>query len=204
MDLSKLSRLEREGYFEIQEAFRRGDGYSKDTQRFQKYFEYIKKFGKTNPEVDVLDVGCGPGPLEVYLKKFGYKNVEALDFSDEGIRQCKQNVPEFSYTIGDINEVETIYLNKKFDIVFCLQVLEHMEKHKSVLKQLYNLTANEGLLIISVPWDHCKSNRLHINHYLPETFNELAKELNMPAPIVTERFGEGNLQLLAIFKNEKI
>lgn len=202
IDISKLSGIERQEYDVVQASYRRGDGFSNDVLRFERYFHYIKQFGKMGSDSSVLDVGCGPGPLEVYLDKYGFKHVEAMDFSDEGINICKKNVPHFSYVVGDANKIENIYAGKQFDVVFCCQVLEHLPGHKNVLKQLYNLTKEEGMLIISVPWDKCKTNHRHVNNYLPETFKKIAQEIGISKPIITERFGDCDLQLLVIFIKE--
>lgn len=200
IDLKKLSTNELHEYYEVQKNYKEGRGYSKDNQRFERYFYYIRKFN--NGWKTVLDVGCGPGPLEIYLDKYGYKEVSAIDFSGEGIDICKKNSPNFDYTVGNISDIEKIYVDKTFDIVFCCQVLEHLPNYEDVFRQLYKLT--KGMLIISVPWDKCKTNDRHINHFLPQSFHHLAEKLHINDNIiVTERFGENNLQLLVIFIKEK-
>ncbi len=196
----ELSPLERKEYMAVQGSYVVGAGFSTDSERFERYFHYIRKFGKLNTNNSVLDVGCGPGPLEIYLAKYGFTNVDAIDFSDEGIKICKHHCPHFNYKVANITNLTDIYHDRKFDIVFSLQVLEHIEDHKNLLKQLYNLTNEDGLLIISVPWGKCKSNSRHINNYIPVTFINLAKKLGLPCPVVTERFGQGGIQLLVIFK----
>ena len=187
-------------YESSQRHFREGRGFSNDKQRFERYFFYLKEFGKLDPDNTVLDAGCGPGPLEVYLRKYGFKTVYALDFSEEGIKRCKERSPNYFYTVGNINRVGEIYKDLKFDVVFCCQVLEHLKFHKEVLKQLYDLVDNGGLLVISVPWGTCKSSTAHINHYFPGTFEQIAKEIGIPGPIVVERFAENDLQMLVIFE----
>jgi 2-polyprenyl-3-methyl-5-hydroxy-6-metoxy-1,4-benzoquinol methylase len=195
-----LSDNELKEYNDAQKNYREGRGYSVDTERFERYFYYINKFNKK--WTTVLDVGCGPGPLEVYLDKYGYKNVEAIDFSDEGISICKRNTPNFNYTVGNISDIKNIYTGRTFDIVFCCQVLEHLPNYRDIFKQLYDLTT--GILIISVPWDKCKNNDRHINHFVPRSFHELAESIGVNENIIiTERFGENNLQLLVVFIKEK-
>lgn len=199
IDVNKLSRLELAEYQAAQDCYKRRTGYSNDRLRFERYFYHIRRLGRFDISSAVLDAGCGPGPLERYLLYYGFVNVDAMDFSAEGIKWCEETIPEFSYKVGNITDVGDMYKGREFDLVFCCQVLEHVPEHKNVIKQLYSLVKVGGLFIISVPWDRCKDCERHINHYLPSTFVDIAKEFDMSLPVVTERFGEYDLQLLVIF-----
>ena len=198
-----LSSNELKEYNDVQVNYREGRGFSNDFLRFERYFHYIKLFNKFDLHCSILDVGCGPGPLENYFNKYDFKNVEAIDFSDEGVKIAKTSNPQYSYTVNNINNIKQIYKNRNFNIVFCCQVLEHLPNHINMFKQLYDLTSDNGMLIISVPWDKCKNNDRHINHYLPETFHNIANSIGAGEnTIITERFGDCNLQLLFILLKE--
>jgi len=147
----------------------------------------------------VLDVGCGPGPLEAYLAAHGYKTVDAVDYAEEGLRIAKQQTPQYEYILGDIRGLASLYEGREFDLVFCLQVLEHRPEYMDIVRQIWDLLVKEGLFVISVPWDHCKDNRWHVNHFLPEDFERIAKELGADL-MLTERFAEHDNQLLAIMR----
>lgn len=180
--------------------FKRGKGFSRDHIRFNRYFDYLKHYDKMYPYLSVLDVGCGPGPLEEYLFKNKFKFVEAIDYSEEGIKIAKKLTPQYKYTVGNVQDINKIYDNRIFDIIFCCQVLEHIPEHKDIIKKMYKLLSLEGILIISTPWNYCKNNEWHVNHYLPETFDDIFMELFNKKAIATERFGEGNLQLLVVLQ----
>ena len=68
-------------------TFKVGDGFSKDKERFERYFSFLNDIKK---EDYILDVGCGPGPLEIYLNKNSFKNVIAVDFAFEGVKLAKK------------------------------------------------------------------------------------------------------------------
>lgn len=204
IDINKLSDNERKEYNDVQVNYREGRGFSEDAERFEKYLYYINRLASAGSDSSILDVGCGPGPLERYLHKYGYTEVDAIDFSSEGIKICKENVPEYNYKVGNINDIKNIYSGRKFDITFCCQVLEHIPHHEDIFKQLYNLTKAGGMMIVSVPWDKCKNSDRHINHYLPSTFHKLCEKLGVSEnTIITERFGDCSLQLLFILLKEK-
>ena len=82
----ELTKFEKEQLEEYNDNFKRGDGFSVDSERFDRYFDYLKHYNKLNPDLSVLDVGCGPGPLEKYLWKHKFKNVDAIDYSEQGIK----------------------------------------------------------------------------------------------------------------------
>lgn len=180
----------------------RGDGYSKDEQRFNRYFYYIEKLGKMDTEAKVLDVGCGPGPLEVYLKKHGFKYVEAIDYAPEGIKIARKNTPEYNYKIGDVKDIDVIYAGQFFDLIFCCQVLEHIPDYQRVLRNMFNLLVDGGLMVISTPWDRCKMNEWHCNTFTPDKWESIFASMFNVEPLVTERFAENDLQLLAILKKD--
>jgi 2-polyprenyl-3-methyl-5-hydroxy-6-metoxy-1,4-benzoquinol methylase len=96
----------------------------------------------------VLDVGCGTGKNLAYLKSKAplVTTIGVEPFAkvaqQEGVDiifQC--NVEEFLK-----NEKE-----KDFDLVMCLDSLEHIWAYEEVLLQLTNLMSDDGVLLISVP-----------------------------------------------------
>jgi len=180
--------------------YKEGRGYSTDDDRFSRYFYYLEEFNKMDRNIEILDVCCGPGPLEVYLARYGFKNVEAVDFSEEGIKIAKAKTPKYNYTIGDAKELNKLYKNKSFDVVFCCQSLEHMPDDKLVLNHMYNLLKDDGLLIISVPFEDKKRNASHCNEYSFAKWEEICDKLFNTSPMVLERFGEGLIQMLIIVR----
>jgi 2-polyprenyl-3-methyl-5-hydroxy-6-metoxy-1,4-benzoquinol methylase len=184
------------------EAFAKGDGYSRDARRFTRYFEHLVSLGVDPQQTRVLDVGCGPGPLEVYLYDRGFRQVEAVDYAEEGIKRAKTETPGFNYRVADIEELTSIYESNSFDLVFCLQVLEHLDNYMQVIQDMISLLDEKGVLMLSVPWDHCKDNEWHVNHFLPADFERIAQSMGMTL-ITTERFGENDLQLLAIMRRRQ-
>jgi len=196
----ELNYWENRQRYNANKNYREGHGYSIDDDRFSRYFYYLEEFNKMDCNIEILDVCCGPGPLEVYLDNYGFKNVEAVDFSEEGIKIAKAKSSKYNYTIGDAKELNEIYKNKSFDVIFCCQSLEHMPNDVLVLSHMYNLLKDGGLLVISVPFENKKRNASHCNEYSFAKWKELCDKLFSTSPIVLERFGESLLQMLIIVR----
>jgi len=196
----KLSAFEQKQIDQGNRDYKEGRGFSKDSLRFERYFHFIKKFDKFDVNSKILDVGCGTGPLEIHLDKYGFKNVEAIDFAQEGLNRAKSSAPRYNYAVGDVKELDRIYAGRSFDVIFCCQVLEHVPNDRLVLKHMWNLLKPDGLLIISTPFETFKRNELHCNFYSYKTWDEICNKLFNTTPLVNERFGENNIQLLMIVR----
>lgn len=75
--------------------------------------------------VSLFDIGCGMGLYILELSKMG-KEVLGCDASAEGIHLAPQEITVF---YADVTK--PIILNRKFDVVLCFEVAEHIEKKYS-------------------------------------------------------------------------
>jgi SAM-dependent methyltransferase len=70
----------------------------------------------------VLDVGCGPGFLMLFLAELGLE-VEGVDFSPSSLELAPAEVRD-RIRIGDVAEAHVP--ERSFDLVVCREVLEHL------------------------------------------------------------------------------
>ena len=96
-----------------------------------------------------LDVGCGAGLLAEPLARLGAK-VTGIDATPEVIAVARGHASamglEIDYRQGDVQA-----LDGKYDLVTCLEVIEHVADPAAFLKALAARLAPGGLLILSTP-----------------------------------------------------
>ena len=100
---------------------------------------------------NVIDVGCGGGILTESLAKLGAK-VTGIDMGTEPLNVANLHALE---TGLDINyekitaEEKAQFSDQGFDVVTCMEMLEHVPKPASVIKACANMVKPNGLVFFS-------------------------------------------------------
>ncbi|MBF8246821.1 MAG: bifunctional 2-polyprenyl-6-hydroxyphenol methylase/3-demethylubiquinol 3-O-methyltransferase UbiG [Rickettsia sp.] len=111
--------------------------------------EYFKS--ENFAQFKLLDIGCGGGLVSSFFDKLEF-NVTAIDPNPETIKAAIQ------YKIH--NKLKANYINsnlvnfskntsEKFNIILCLEILEHIDDLENFLSLAIQLIDKNGLLIIS-------------------------------------------------------
>lgn len=134
----------------------------------------------------VLEIGPGFGELlEILARDFRMRSVRAIDISEEVVRLCNGILPGSTTKIDD--PVDHLEDHKDaYDIIFMLQVLEHIPKDRvmDLLRALRGALASGGMAVIEVPnmsnaligshmhysdWTHdCGFTEVSLHHVLAE------------------------------------
>lgn len=124
--------------------------------RFQKIFTILKKILsiKQFQKLRVLDVGCSTGEFLRFIQPF-FKEIAGVDISDAAIKKAKAKGIEKVFQV-DIEYQKLPFENNNFDLVFCLEVLEHLFSEKNCLSEIKRVLKPKGLLLVSVPNDVLK------------------------------------------------
>lgn len=96
----------------------------------------------------VLDVGCGEGTLLELIRRKG-NDVAGVDISHSGVDKTKaKGVICF---LADISNERLPFYDDEFDMVTCLETVEHVENPLRCLQEIKRVLKADGTLIISIP-----------------------------------------------------
>ncbi len=112
---------------------------------------YIKnQIGKVAGK-KILDVGCGGGLISIPFARLK-ADVTGIDAGDENVKVAKnyalRNGVELDYHATSIEEFSQ-YNEAKFDIIFALEIVEHVSDINTFLKHITKCLKPSGLLFIS-------------------------------------------------------
>ena len=111
----------------------------------------LNNFDKSIRKKDVLDIGCCGGLISELLAKKN-ANVTGIDENIYNIKQAREHVKMSSIKIDYKNQsLDTFYKKnkKKYDLILCLEVLEHVNDVKKTLDKISELMKPGGTLILS-------------------------------------------------------
>ena len=97
-----------------------------------------------------LDAGCGEGSLLMDIHAhFPDAKLYGIDFSNTAIKTAQKNIPGVKIHEMDLTHQSLL---QKFDLVTCVDVLEHIKEDQSVPKNHLHLMSG-GYLLLVVPTD---------------------------------------------------
>ena len=100
----------------------------------------------------VLDIGCGGGLLAEVLSDLG-AIVTAIDASEKTINVAKAHAKKVgsnvNYIKASLEEFSKIEPKAKFDVITCLEMLEHVPDPLQILKNCSDLLNQDGDLFLS-------------------------------------------------------
>ena len=111
----------------------------------------LNNFYKSISKKNVLDIGCGGGLISESLAKKKAK-VTGIDENIYSIKQAKEHAKISSLKITYINQsIDSFFKKnkKKFDLILCLAVLEHVDNVKKTLDKITKLLNPGAILILS-------------------------------------------------------
>ncbi len=125
------------------------------TKNTENEVQWMMKEYLSNPEMKILDVGCGTGRHSICLATKGYKNITAIDLSPSLIKAAKEvskrkNV-QVDFRICDARELP---FENEFDAALCLcegafGLLEDDTENYKILKAVHKSLKTQGIFILT-------------------------------------------------------
>lgn len=149
------------------------------------------------PRRRVLDVGCGSGATLAHLSR-AVGPVTGVDVNPRAVEHAR------SHGVGPVltARVERLpFPDDAFDLVTCLDVLEHVEDDGRALAELRRVTAPHGLLLVTVPacpklWSGHDVAAGHVRRYRGGELGAAAESEGW-RPVLETRFNALLLPLVA-------
>jgi len=161
------------------------------------YNNWTVNIFKSHLQGDILEVGCGIGSFTEMLLVYG--NVYAIDMDESCIDQTQQAIDQKENVgFGDIENGNYFFGEKTFDVVICINVLEHIEHDKKALKHMYHLLKPGGVLILLVPAHPFLYGKIdqeigHYRRYTKKGVRALLEELDLDIVYARKMNGLGSI-----------
>ena len=101
-----------------------------------------------NKNSKILDAGCGTGLVGIELKKYGYSNIEGVDFSQNMLDLVPQSI---------YKKIEKINLNKAlkfkdniYDVIMCVGTFTYGHVKPQALDELIRIIKNNGFICFTI------------------------------------------------------
>ncbi len=181
--------------------------YSKKEQLISRHvFECLKWAAKVT-RVDLLngrgrsalDVGCAFGYGVTLLQSLGY-DAFGVDVSLYGLSQGKDRAAKNVFVACDVQE--NLPFREKFDLVICLEVLEHLKNPSKALKNMYDLS--NDIVLCTTPNKTLEKvvkkvlkdfDQTHINVKTPSEWKELVRRTLKSKDVEIQSFVDSSFQV---------
>ena len=114
--------------------------------------QYEKKFGTRT--ISVFDAGSGYGQYTYFMaNNLSPASILAVDVKEDWIQDCrrffaKDKYKHVSFAIEDLTKIEH---ENKFDLIVCVDVMEHILEDEVVFKNFHRALKPGGYVIINSP-----------------------------------------------------
>jgi 2-polyprenyl-6-hydroxyphenyl methylase/3-demethylubiquinone-9 3-methyltransferase len=199
---------------EVEKFSRIADEWWSETGKFKPLHKfnpirisYIRKKIEENFKIDenlkILDVGCGGGLIAEPFTKMG-ANVTAIDASQKNIEVAKIHAGRSGLKIDyrATTAEDLVKTNEQFDVVFALEIVEHVANVEAFIESCSKLVKPNGMLFVATINRTLKSLALakiaveYILHWLPRGTHDWKKFLKPSEINSAANVSEMNLKYL--------
>jgi len=122
----------------------------------------------------IVDAGCGfGGLLSCIHQKFPNSQFFGIECAQSAKERLNKTYPWLKVSITNIQEnIANIkgMLPESADVIYCTEVLEHLQHPELAIHNLLSIRNDTGALILTVPNGRTDSAAQHINFWSPESW----------------------------------
>ena len=111
----------------------------KDPSDLPHWVRLYKEAAALLPEsldTPIADLGCQSGYFAKFLWNKGYKNNWGVDFAARTIYNARRAVPEYKFTVGNLNHTRVRNRFSYYDTFVMLEILQLLEKDIPLLEAI--------------------------------------------------------------------
>jgi SAM-dependent methyltransferase len=97
----------------------------------------------------VLEIGCGVGGNVGLLSQSGH--YRGIDMHKPAIDYCSEKYPQFEFQCTRVEDIPQEFNSNKFDSIYILDVLEHIDDQVAILTSAQNYLTPSGKILVTVP-----------------------------------------------------
>lgn len=148
--------------------YRKGDYM--DDLLIEREVDIIRRYCGGKRDRSALEVGCGNGVCTALLADM-LPNLEVVEPAKGNIELLRQRLP---HVVCHNALLENFAGARRYDFIFFLNVIEHVEEPIESLKKLHSLLADDGLIFISAPNCMSLNRRAGIKMGLLSAYDQFA------------------------------
>lgn len=144
--------------------------------RKSEILKLIKNYKPKN--IRILDCGCGAGELIRFLIKNNVspKLIGGCDISDMVIERNKKIFKNVDFFVCNLGVKQNIK-GKKYDVVVCSEVIEHVKNWRLLLNNLKEFLKPDGIIILSTQSGMRHGHHRELGHLKHFATQEISKEM---------------------------
>ncbi len=166
------------------------DGPANVSQRYAEQFaKYVLKNYKPDAK-SILDLGASFGDFLLAFKNLGLECFGA-EIDPAGIDACKAK--GLKVIKADLKS-DKLEFNRKFDIITCLETIEHFHNPENILENVKKLLAPNGIFVVTtLNWTLTYRNfyhdYTHVKPYTPRALERMLMHTGFKIVKILPRFG---------------
>lgn len=165
-----------------------------------------------NKPLKILDIGCASGYLTSQIASlFPNSEIFGVDSYKKAIEFGRKTYPNIKFKFADAHKLP--FDNQSFDLIVCIETLEHLEDPKGAIKEIYRCLKSDGDVLIGqdtdnllfkiiwMIWTKTRGKVWHNSHvhpYGPRELEQLIKDCDFK--VIKRKFSHFGLEAFFLVK----